>query len=389
MQSQMFPDQGALIAIASQAKGGQLGMQNNTMIDFNRSITDRIIETKTTPGDTKLRSENITATKTSILNNNLAVIIEDFASFNKAANADTVTKDNKTAPAQQGNAQQLYDNAKNSLRDLIVYFQSITKSTSKNRNIIPIKFSFEMDGLGGLVIGHMFRLPDNIIPRGYRGENGVGSQLGQAITSISHTISNNDWITKIEALNIVMNDNTSGSIAFSELNLAKLFTPDPPPLSKAEYDLLRVSPPSTFSLENALLLKNTLINQKIANVEKGELTKPIENELVGTVLGLFGFIKQEIPNITLTVTSVNDTFHQNQATFSNHTVGRALDFTISPANNVNRAEVLKVLSRYQKELGNDFSGKPLFKFLDEYTHPSKNSTGGHYHISYNVITKGA
>jgi hypothetical protein len=225
MQSQMFPEQGALIAIASQAKGGQMGMQNNTMIDFNRSITDRIILTKETEGDKNLKEEEKKIQEKKIkdkaiftLNNNLAVIIQAFKAFNNVPIATT----------QQGNTQQLFDNAKNALRDTIVYIQSITTSTSKNRNIIPIKFSFEMDGLGGLVIGHMFRLPDNIIPKGYRGE-GVGSQLGQAITSISHTISNNDWVTKIEALNIVLNDNTSGSIAFKDLDLKAILGNNPPP----------------------------------------------------------------------------------------------------------------------------------------------------------------
>jgi hypothetical protein len=225
MQSQIFPEQGALIAIASQAKGGQMGMQNNTMIDFNRSITDRVILTKETEGDKNLKEEEKKIQEKKIkdkaiftLNNNLAVIINAFASFG----------DSNIASTQKMNTQQLFDIAKNALRDTIVYVQTITSSTSKNRNIIPIKFSFEMDGLGGLVIGHMFKLPDNILPRGYRGE-GVGSQLGQAITSISHTISNNDWITKIEAQNIVINNNISGSIAFKDLDLKTILGNNTPP----------------------------------------------------------------------------------------------------------------------------------------------------------------
>ena len=43
LQSQIFPEQSAIIAIGSQAKGGQLGMQNNTMIDFNKLLIDRIV----------------------------------------------------------------------------------------------------------------------------------------------------------------------------------------------------------------------------------------------------------------------------------------------------------------------------------------------------------
>ena len=75
-----------------------------------------------------------------------------------------------------------------------------------------------MDGIGGLVIGHMFRLPDNIMPRGYRGE-GVGSKLGNAITSIGHTISNGDWSTKIDTLNIVLEDSKS---QFAILDLSQI-----------------------------------------------------------------------------------------------------------------------------------------------------------------------
>ena len=221
MQSQMFPEQGALIAIGSQAKGGQMGMQNNTMIDFNKSLTDRIINKKLTSSDKDLEKEEEakkqnTSKVSFTLNNNLNSIVKALNAFNTTPVANT----------QQGDAQQLYDDAKNALRDTIVYFQSITTSTSKNRNLIPIKFSFEMDGIGGLVIGHMFKLPSSVIPRGYRGENGVGSQLGQAITSISHTLSNNDWVTKIDALNIVLNDNT-GSFNFKDLDLTKIFTGTP------------------------------------------------------------------------------------------------------------------------------------------------------------------
>jgi muramidase (phage lysozyme) len=76
-----------------------------------------------------------------------------------------------------------------------------------------------MDGIGGLVIGHMFRLPDNVMPKGYRGENGIGSQLGNAITSISHTLSDGDWVTKIDTLNIVL-DNIKSE--FNEIDLSDL-----------------------------------------------------------------------------------------------------------------------------------------------------------------------
>ena len=202
LQSQIFPEQSSLIAIGSQAKGGQLGMQNNTMIDFNRSLTDRIIPEKVDSQGSELRIENNKANIT----NGLAQIIDAFAAFKNPA----TTSDNKA------NYQDLVVDAKNALRDVIVYFQSVTKSPGSNRNLIPTKFSCDMDGIGGLVIGHMFKLPRNVFPKGYRGE-GAGVQLGNAITSIGHTISNGDWVTKIDSLNIVLDDSVGED--FYKLNL--------------------------------------------------------------------------------------------------------------------------------------------------------------------------
>lgn len=195
LQSQIFPDQSSIIAIGAQAKGGQLGIQNNTMIDFNRKLTDRIIVDKIDaqgsditpkPNDDKYK-----------VTNGLSQIITllDALNGNVTSNTTSTSADYNT----------LASDAKNALRDLIVYFQSITLSPGSNRNIIPTKFSAEMDGIGGLVIGHMFKLPDTVLPRGYRGIDGIGSQLGNVITSIGHSIQNGDWVTKIDSLNVVLN----------------------------------------------------------------------------------------------------------------------------------------------------------------------------------------
>ena len=207
LQSQIFPNQSSIIAIGSQAKGGQLGMQSNTMIDFNRNLTDRIIVAKVDGIDSNLSVTGSSATVT----NGLSQIINAYS-------YKSTPLDPNTNPS--------YDDeisaAKNGLRDTIVYFQSITKSPGSNRNLIPTKFSCEIDGIGGLVIGHMFKLPDDIMPKGYRGE-GVGSKLGNAVTGISHTISKGDWVTRIDSLNIVLEDPQS-SVKMSDLDLQSIIT---------------------------------------------------------------------------------------------------------------------------------------------------------------------
>jgi N-acetyl-anhydromuramyl-L-alanine amidase AmpD len=206
LESKIFPEQSAMIAIGAQVKGGQIGIQSNTMIDFNRNLTDRIIKEKIFPGNSDLTVTNNIPSVT----NGLAKIIEAFAALDKFPVASGTTTDINS----------LFANAKNSLRDIIIYFQSLVPSPGSNRGIIPTKFSFEMDGIGGLVIGNMFRLPKDILPKGYRGElNGIGSQLAQAITGIGHTISNGEWKTKVDTLNIVLDNNKS---KFNKLDISEL-----------------------------------------------------------------------------------------------------------------------------------------------------------------------
>ena len=208
LQSQIFPEQSSLIAIGSQAQGGQLGMQNNTMIDFNRSLIDRIIQKKDfgIASNDKLHKGLASTT----LASNLGSIIFLFATLQQT----------ETAPGSSTDISTLFNRCKSNLRDLIVYFQSITKSPGANRNIIPFKFSFEMDGIGGLVIGNLFTINPDVLPKGYKG-GGAGVILAQTVTGISHTLSNNDWTTKIDALNIVLGKGPN-SIDFKDLDLATL-----------------------------------------------------------------------------------------------------------------------------------------------------------------------
>jgi hypothetical protein len=211
LESKIFPDQSTIIAIGSQAKSA-LGVQANTLIDFNRNLTDRILLRKVDGLDSNVEIKNNVPT----IINGLAKIVSLFAELKDFLNPD---ESNSSGTPKTNNVTNLANEAKNALRDVIVYFQSIVKSPGSNRNLIPTRFSCEMDGIGGLIIGHMFKLPKNIMPKGYRGIE-VGSQLGNTITSIGHTIEGGDWVTRIDTLNIVLED--PKGVEFSSLDLNKL-----------------------------------------------------------------------------------------------------------------------------------------------------------------------
>jgi hypothetical protein len=71
-----------------------------------------------------------------------------------------------------------------------------------------------MDGIGGLIIGNLFTINDDILPSGYK-----NNKLAQTVTRIGHKLSNNDWTTTIEALNIIINPKKSN---FDKNSVAKV-----------------------------------------------------------------------------------------------------------------------------------------------------------------------
>jgi hypothetical protein len=36
-----------------------------------------------------------------------------------------------------------------------------------------------MDGIGGLIIGHIFRIPDDLLPKGYKEDSILGIEIEQ------------------------------------------------------------------------------------------------------------------------------------------------------------------------------------------------------------------
>jgi hypothetical protein len=202
LESQIFPEQSTMIAIGSQVKSSALGMGgSDTMSSFNQNITDRIIPEKIDSYNTEEDLKKLVDDEFNNLKLNLKTIFSYFG------NTDIYFNWTSTASFDT-NMAAMY---KTSLRDLINYFNSISNSSGKNRAIIPTKLSVELDGIGGLVIGHIFKIPDNLLPKGYKGI-GNGSKLGHIITGIGHSISNSDWVTNIDAQTIILDEPVGGLI---------------------------------------------------------------------------------------------------------------------------------------------------------------------------------
>ena len=122
-----------------------------------------------------------------------------------------------------------------------------------------------MDGIGGLVIGNLFTINQDVLPNGYKGV-GAGVKLAQTVTGISHTLSNNnDWTTKIDALNIVLGKGPN-SKSFASLNLNALIQQSfqnsllsQNPIPVTPFDPTKLSPTINFYKPRSLNTVNQII----------------------------------------------------------------------------------------------------------------------------------
>lgn len=211
LESKIFPEQSTIVAIGAQAQGGALGADTNTLIDFNQNLIDRIMPRKDTPTFTG-EADPIAELKVKVesLLKNVKVLI----TFITKLDSFWIFKGDYDAAKASD-----YSNA---LKDIIAFFRSFTKDDTKNRAIIPVKLSVTTDGIGGIVIGNIFKIPPDLLPRGYKGTNDIGRRLGYIVTGLGHSISNNDWTTTIDAQTIILDPPTDGISAIDFAAIAKI-----------------------------------------------------------------------------------------------------------------------------------------------------------------------
>jgi hypothetical protein len=213
-ESQIFPDQTTIIAIGAQAKGGALGADVNTLIDFNQNLFDRVIPKKDAP-DTPSSTDPAKELEEKVKNlkENINVIISFINEIDPAWYKFGLGSGNYDL----SNASK-YNNA---LKDLINFFKTFIKNDNTNRAIIPTKLSIETDGIGGMVIGNLFRIPNELLPRGYRGGGAGPAKIAYAVTGLGHSLQNNDWVTNIDSQFIIL-DEPRGGISLLDMSNIKI-----------------------------------------------------------------------------------------------------------------------------------------------------------------------
>lgn len=155
--------------------------------------------------------------------------------------------------------------------------------------------------------------------------------------------------------------------------------------------------PETARAVDAFKKANSILNeasselrgslQSLGYKEKsGQLNSggEISDDISGIVSEILKDFKTTNPNVGVTLTSGNDKFHHGLSYTSQHKLGNAVDLVLQPANKETKSAFENILNLYTNK-------DKKFKYINEYDHPSKASTGGHFHLQYggNVAAKGS
>jgi hypothetical protein len=216
LESKIFQEQSTIVAIGAQAGGGALGTDTSTLVDFNKAIRDRIIPIKdapTTPDQASIDQAN--KAKFDNLMASLSILATFFSDLDYYKVLGITFADSDFNIDEAGK----YSNA---LKDLINFFKTFAKSKTKNKAILPTVLNVEMDGIGGIVIGNIFKIPPELLPKGYKssGDGGIGPKLGYVVTGIGHSLQNNDWVTKVEAQTIILDEPQGYDLEYTDIQLS-------------------------------------------------------------------------------------------------------------------------------------------------------------------------
>lgn len=185
-QSKIFPEMGSIIAISAQDPNGigTLGYDNATLVAWNDGISDRLIPKRLTNPNDLLSEENRATTYL------LPFLTQMFKYFNVVA-GNTNGDDINLA----------YGGLNFAFRDFLAHLDRTNGGNNVYKTIIPTELNITLDGIGGIIIGNLFKINEDIVPKGYKGV--LGRKLAYIVTSLGHNISNNDWTTDLKAYPIV------------------------------------------------------------------------------------------------------------------------------------------------------------------------------------------
>jgi hypothetical protein len=89
---------------------------------------------------------------------------------------------------------------------------------------ISLELEMTMDGISGMMMGNAFTVPNDRLPYTYRGLNNT-TKIAFIVTGLTHTIQNNEWLTRIKGQMIKLKDPVAIATAATQIQSVKSSLP--------------------------------------------------------------------------------------------------------------------------------------------------------------------
>lgn len=187
----------SMIAISAQAATGSVNAKDHSSLSYlNKNFQDRYKPFIQDP-----------TSKNKGTNNN--------ASGN-VGNVNEASNDQKAADTFNAHVASIYSNAQLA-EDRIemaknYYIERMSKvksldTTTTAAPFIPADLEITIDGISGIIMGNAFTIPESRLPLSLRAEDGY-TKVGFIVTGLSHTIDNNEWLTRIKGQMIKLREDS-------------------------------------------------------------------------------------------------------------------------------------------------------------------------------------
>ena len=192
-QVQLPPNMASMATISAQASGNIVGENATGLSKLNGGLTDRLITFK-------LDRDSIEGFQTGKLDPEKVF----------SNNIQYISKTIKNLYQDKFFAVDTIDSVRSANRDISLY---LTGNDALEGNMpppffIPFNLSLSMKGLAGMVNYERFSITEQVLPYSYRSSD-QGGTIDFLIKGISHSITNDQWTTKIESLTVSSNRKTS------------------------------------------------------------------------------------------------------------------------------------------------------------------------------------
>jgi hypothetical protein len=190
VESQIFENQSTIVAIAAQSRANLGDLYNSTQVYLNAGITDRVALAKYQPEEenTVENQGNKDNTFYAKLFDFLLYVRDNIVGADSSDNYAISTNTSGTVPYT-----------------FLKQFMLKYNGELNFKALLPFKLNIKLDGIGGIVVGEIFKVKKDILPRNYADKN-----LGFIITKISHDLQNNDWETTLETQICLLDNITLG-----------------------------------------------------------------------------------------------------------------------------------------------------------------------------------